>query len=73
MFKGEIGLYMEAIGVKEGSDNILPLIALIAENFELEYFDFQDICCVYYKFIKSGVEFVFEGGCLSAVMFFITQ
>ena len=71
MFKGEIELYIKAIGLQEGNNQILPLIGLLAENFELELFDFQDISNTYYKFLRSGVEFIFEEGYLTAIMFFV--
>ena len=68
---GKISIFLNAIGKIEGNKEILPAIALVAGNFELEEFNIENHHSVYYKFFSKGVEFCFIENKLNSIIFFI--
>ncbi|WP_145964106.1 hypothetical protein [Chromobacterium phragmitis] len=68
---GDWSAYAAALGSREGSSNILPLIEMIGENFVLDEFDEFGVKNVFYRFLESGIEFVFDTDVLNAVIFYV--
>ncbi|NNP70259.1 hypothetical protein [Acinetobacter sp. Ac_5812] len=66
---GEIVIFINSLGLVQGDDEMLHSIMLIGTSFEYDESDFEDSS--YYRFFKSGVEYLFEEKKLSAIFFFI--
>ncbi|OOF80758.1 hypothetical protein BKG92_10350 [Rodentibacter ratti] len=58
-FIGDVSVFLEALGREQGNDSILDAISIIATDFDIEYFDFENIKSTYFHFFKRGVDFVF--------------
>lgn len=57
---GDVNVFLEALGKKQGSDLILNAISVIATDFDIEHFEFDDVKNTYFHFFKQGVDFVFS-------------
>ena len=55
---GEIIKFIDAIGHKEGDDEILTAISLVASNFNIERFQEQELRYIFYHF-NNNVDFSF--------------
>lgn len=58
-FVGDINIFLNALGEKQGSNLILKAISIVATDFEVEYFECDNIQHTYFHFFKRGVDFVF--------------
>lgn len=70
---GKINIFLNTIGKIEGDKEILPAIALVAGNFELEEFNIENYHSVYYKFFSKGVEFCFIENKLNSIIFLLSH
>lgn len=57
---GDINIFLNALGEKQGSNLILKAISIVAMDFEVEYFECDNIQHTYFHFFKRGVDFVFS-------------
>lgn len=69
LISGEIVIFINSLGLVQGDDEMLNSIMLIGTSFEYDESDFEDSS--YYRFFKSGVEYLFEKKKLLAIFFFI--
>ena len=70
---GDINIFLNALGEKQGSNLILKAISIVAMDFEVEYFECDNIQHTYFHFFKRGVDFVFsknnDGEFLESIFF----
>ncbi|NUF37400.1 hypothetical protein, partial [Acinetobacter lactucae] len=69
LISGEIGIFINSLGLVQGDDEMLNSITLIGTSFGYDESSFEDNS--YYRFFKGGVEYLFEEKKLSAIFFFI--
>ena len=51
-FVGDINIFLNALGEKQGSNLILKAISIVATDFEVEYFECDNIQHTYFHFFK---------------------
>ena len=76
-FVGDINIFLNALGEKQGSNLILKAISIVATDFEVEYFECDNIQHTYFHFFKGGVDFVFsksnDGEFLESIFFYVNK
>jgi hypothetical protein len=68
---GEIGTYLECIGLKEGNSKILDAMVLPGPRFTIETMEIEGIEYSSYQFLEHGVEFNFTDKLLKAIFIFM--
>lgn len=75
MFLGNINVFLNSLGEKQGSQLILKAISIVAMDFEVEYFECDYVKHTYFHFFKRGVDFIFsknhEEEFLESIFFYI--
>lgn len=76
-FVGDINIFLNALGEKQGSNLILKAISIVAIDFEVEDFECDNIKYTYFHFFKRGVDFVFSknngGEFLESIFFYVNK
>ena len=76
-FVGDINIFLNALGEKQGSNLILKAISIVATDFEVEYFECDNIRHTYFHFFKRGVDFVFsknnDSEFLESIFFYVNK
>ena len=76
-FVGDINIFLNALGEKQGSNLILKAISIVATDFEVEYFECDNIQHTYFHFFKRGVDFVFsknnDSEFLESIFFYVNK
>ena len=76
-FVGDINIFLNALGEKQGGNLILKAISIVATDFEVEYFECDNIRHTYFHFFKRGVDFVFsknnDSEFLESIFFYVNK
>lgn len=59
-FVGDINIFLNALGEKQGGNLILKAIFIVAMDFEVEYFECDNIQHTYFHFFKKELILFFS-------------
>ena len=59
-FVGDINIFLNALDEKQGSNLILKAISIVAMDFEVEYFECDNIQHTYFHFLKEELILFFR-------------
>lgn len=69
---GEVKIYLNSLGKKEGNKNILEAMVLPGSSFSMESMEIEGVQYSSYQFLEHGVAFSFTDKLLDTIFIFMT-